>query len=61
MPSRFEIDDALWAEIEPLIPVRKRRRRPPGRKAIPDRLVLNRGGEGRRSIHSRKERRLESY
>jgi len=22
VPSRFEIDDDLWAEIEPLIPVR---------------------------------------
>ena len=41
VPSRFEIDDAMWAEVEPLIPVRERRRRYPGRKAIPDRLVLN--------------------
>ena len=41
MPSRFEIRDELWAEIEPLIPVRQRRRRYPGRKAIDDRLVLN--------------------
>src|SRR3954465_3923884 len=41
VPSRFEIDDALWAEVEPLIPVRPRRRRYPGRKPIPDRLVLN--------------------
>ncbi len=41
MPSRFEISDALWVEIEPLIPVRERRRRYPGRKAIPDRLALN--------------------
>jgi transposase len=41
MPSRFEIDDELWAEVEPLIPVRQRRYRYPGRKAIPDRLVLN--------------------
>ena len=41
MPSRFEIDDELWAEVEPLIPVRARRRRYPGRKPIPDRLVLN--------------------
>jgi len=30
VPSRFEIDDVLWAEIEPLIPVRQRRRRHPG-------------------------------
>jgi transposase len=41
VPSRFEIDDELWAEVEPLIPVRPRRRRYPGRRPIPDRLVLN--------------------
>src|ERR1700680_61187 len=41
VPSRFEIDDALWAEIAPLIPARLRRHRYPGRKAIPDRLVLS--------------------
>lgn len=41
VPSRFEIDDELWAEIESLIPVRQRRFRYPGRKAIPDRLALN--------------------
>jgi transposase len=41
VPSRFEIDDELWAELEPLIPVRVPRRRYPGRKPLPDRLVLN--------------------
>ncbi len=41
VPSRFEIDDELWAEIESLIPARQRRFRYPGRKAIPDRLALN--------------------
>jgi transposase len=41
VPSRFEVSDELWAEIEPLIPVRQRRRRYPGRKAIDDRLALN--------------------
>jgi transposase len=41
VPSRFEITDELWAEIEPLIPARERRRRYPGRKAIDDRLALN--------------------
>jgi transposase len=41
VPSRFEIDDELWVEVEPLIPVRERRYRYPGRRAIPDRLVLN--------------------
>jgi transposase len=39
--SRFEIDDELWAEVQPLIPVSQRRRRYPGRKPIADRLVLN--------------------
>ena len=41
MPSRFEIDDQLWVEIQPLLPPRPRRRRYPGRRPIPDRLVLN--------------------
>ena len=41
MPSRFEIDDELWDEVEPLIPVHPRRRRYPGRRPLPDRLVLN--------------------
>jgi transposase len=41
VPSRFEIDDGLWAEIEPLIPLRPRRKRYPGRKPIADRLALN--------------------
>jgi transposase len=41
VPSRFEIDDDLWSEIAPLIPARERRHRYPGRKAIPDRLVLS--------------------
>jgi hypothetical protein len=35
VPSRFEIDDQLWAEIQPLLPPRPRRRRYPGRKPIP--------------------------
>ncbi len=41
VPSRFEIDDELWAEVQPLIPPRERRFRYPGRRAIADRLVLN--------------------
>jgi transposase len=41
-PSRFEFTDELWAEVEPLIPAPERRRRCPGRKAIDDRLALNR-------------------
>ena len=41
MASRFEVDDELWAEIAPLIPVRKRRRRYPGRLPRDDRQALN--------------------
>jgi transposase len=41
VPSRFEVDDRLWAEIEPLIPVRERRFRHPGRLALDDRQALN--------------------
>jgi transposase len=41
VPSTFEIDDELWAEVEPLIAVRARRRRYPGRKPSADRLVRN--------------------
>lgn len=41
VPSRFEIDDELWAEVQALIPPRERRHRYPGRKALPDRLALN--------------------
>jgi transposase len=41
VPSRFEISDELSAEIAPLLPVRRRRYRYPGRKPIDDRRVLN--------------------
>jgi hypothetical protein len=41
VPSRFEITDELWAEIEPLIAVRERWRCYPRRRAIDDRLALN--------------------
>lgn len=34
------LDDALWGIIEPLIPVKERRFRNPGRKRIPDRACL---------------------
>ena len=37
MASRFEVDDRLRAEIEPLIPVKERRRRYPGRGPWPAR------------------------
>lgn len=41
MSSRFEITDELWAETEPLILVRERRRRYLGCKAIDDGLALS--------------------
>jgi transposase len=41
VPSRFEVDDALWAEVQPLLPVIERRRRYPGRKRLDDRGALN--------------------
>ena len=41
MPSRFEVDDGLWAEVQPLLPVIERRRRYPGRKRLDDRAALN--------------------
>jgi transposase len=34
------VDDALWALLEPLLPVRRRRVRHPGRRPLDDRLVL---------------------
>lgn len=34
------VDDALWARIEPILPVVERRYRYPGRKRIPDRRAL---------------------
>ena len=34
------VSDALWAEIEPLLPRRARRFRYPGRKRLPDREAL---------------------
>jgi transposase len=34
------LDDELWSLIEPLLPVRKRRWKFPGRKAVDDRTVL---------------------
>jgi len=34
------VTDELWAIIEPHIPVRKRRKRHPGRKPLPDRATF---------------------
>ncbi|WP_280908692.1 IS5 family transposase [Streptomyces sp. SAI-117] len=39
-PQPWLVDDELWARIEPLLPVRQRRHRYPGRKALDDRAVL---------------------
>jgi transposase len=41
MASRFQVDEALWAEIAPLIPIKERRRRYPGRRPRDDRQALN--------------------
>jgi len=38
--ARELVDDELWAVIEPLLPVRPRRSRNPGRKPLEDRQVL---------------------
>src|SRR5215210_3538712 len=34
------VSDALWSRVEPLLPQKKRRRRFPGRKRLPDRHAL---------------------
>lgn len=39
-PRPWEVDDELWAVIEPLLPKVERRTRHPGRKRHPDRLVF---------------------
>jgi transposase len=36
----WDVDDELWALIEPLLPKVERRIRHPGRKRHPDRLVF---------------------
>jgi transposase len=36
----WEVSDELWAVIEPLLPVRERRFRYPGRRRLPDREAL---------------------
>ena len=38
--KRWEVPDGLWARIESLLPVRRRRFRYPGRKPLDDRRVL---------------------
>jgi hypothetical protein len=39
-PKPWEVNDELWAVIEPLLPTVERRSRYPGRKRLDDRLVL---------------------
>ena len=39
--SPWEVSDGLWERIEPLLPVRPRRFRYPGRKPLDDRQVLS--------------------
>jgi transposase len=39
-PKPWEVDDDLWAVIEPLLPKVERRARHPGRKRHSDRLVF---------------------
>ncbi|KOU22725.1 transposase [Streptomyces sp. WM6372] len=39
-PRPGDVDDELWAVIEPLLPKVERRARHPGRKRHPDRLVF---------------------
>jgi transposase len=39
-PKPWEVNDELWAVIEPLLPKVERRSRYPGRKRLDDRLVL---------------------
>lgn len=38
--ARQLVDDGLWSVIEPLLPVKLRRHRYPGRKRLDDRLAL---------------------
>jgi transposase len=38
--ARQLVDDGLWSVIEPLLPVKPRRHRYPGRKRLDDRLAL---------------------
>jgi transposase len=40
MLTPWDVDDELWAVIEPLLPKVERRARHPGRKRHPDRLVF---------------------
>jgi transposase len=39
--ARYEVSDELWARIQPLLPVKPRRSRWPGRIPLDDRACLN--------------------
>jgi transposase len=39
--ARYEVSDELWARIQPLLPVKPRRSRWPGRLPLDDRACLN--------------------
>ena len=39
--ATYEVSDELWAHIQPLLPVRARRARWPGRLPLDDRACLN--------------------
>jgi transposase len=39
--ARYEVSDELWERIQPLLPVRSRRHRWPGRLPLDDRACLN--------------------
>jgi transposase len=39
--ARYEVSDELWARIQPLLPVKPRRSRRPGRRPLDHRACLN--------------------
>jgi transposase len=39
--ARYEVSDELWARIQPLLPVKPRRSRWPGRRPLDHRACLN--------------------
>lgn len=41
IPTIWQVDDALWARVEPLLPPPKPKKGPGGRPPVPDRMVLN--------------------
>jgi len=41
LPTIWQVDDELWARVEPLLPTPKPRKDLRGRPRVPDRIVLN--------------------